>query len=267
MTRTRPGTAIITGASSGIGKAYAERLASRGHDLLLVARNRDRLSLIAEEIRDAHNLTIQTLVADLATPSGCAQVEHLFREHPNVSVLVNNAGMGAMGQIGEIDVARLEQLVNLNVLALTRLSSAALVAFRQSGLGTIINIGSIIAFRAAANAAAYSGSKAYVLNFTRSMQLECAGTGIRIQLVLPGPVRTAFFEAAGTDQSMFPEASYVDPGDVVDAALAGLDAGEEVSIPTLADISDWESVVALSQQLRDKAGEKGIIAPRYKASH
>jgi short-subunit dehydrogenase len=139
-----------------------------------------------------------------------------------------------------------------------------LVKFRAQRSGTLVNIGSVIAFRAAANAAAYSGSKAYVLNFTRSIQLECEGTAIRIQVVLPGPVRTSFFDAAGTDQSMFPEESFVDPGDVVDAALIGLDAGEPVCIPTLPDIRAWESVAAASQQLRDAAGERGIIADRYR---
>jgi short-subunit dehydrogenase len=263
MTMKKIGTAIITGASSGIGLAYAWRLAKRGYDLILVARKQPALEVIAEEIRDAHRLNVEILVADLATPEGCAATERLFGQRGEIEMLVNNAGMGAMGPVGDVDGATLLQLVNLNVVALTRLSHAALAAFRPRRHGTLINIGSIIAFRAAANAAAYSGSKAYVLNFTRSLQLENAGGDIRIQAVLPGPVRTAFFDAAGSDYSVFPEESYVSAEEVVDAALVGLDAGEEVSIPTLADSKEFKSYAALGERLRDLAGNKGIVAARY----
>ncbi|MGP4020588.1 SDR family NAD(P)-dependent oxidoreductase [Saccharopolyspora sp. 5N708] len=253
-------TALITGASSGIGRAYAHRLAARGHDLILVARRADRLAELAADLDSAH---VRSLPVDLTSEDGIAAVEAVIADSPDLAVVVNNAGMGALKPLVDADPQALAQLVALNVLALTRLSRAALLAFRARGGGQLVNIGSLGAFRAPPGGAAYGASKAYVLHFSRALQRETTDTGVQVQVVLPGPVRTEFFDAAGTDASMFPDESFVTADELVAAALAGLDRGELVCIPTLQDVSAWETVAALQDELRDLAGLRGIIAARY----
>ncbi|MCI2416940.1 SDR family oxidoreductase [Saccharopolyspora sp. K220] len=253
-------TALITGASSGIGQAYAQRLAARGHDLVLVARRADRLAELAADLRSVH---VKALPVDLAVGDGIAAVEAEIAGNPDLAVVVNAAGIGALGPLVDADVADVEQLVTLNVLALTRLSRAALSAFRARGGGQLVNIGSLGAFRAPPGGAAYGASKAYVLHLSRALQRETADTGTQVQVVLPGPVRTEFFDAAGSDATLFPDESFITAEELVDAALSGLDRGELVCIPTLQDVAAWERVAALQDELRDLAGLRGIIAPRY----
>lgn len=151
----------------------------------------------------------------------------------------------------------------MNVLALTRLSRAALLAFDRHGSGTLINVSSIGAFHAPPGGTAYAASKAYDLHFSRALQREVEGSGVRVQVVLPGPVRTEFFEAAGVDSALFPQESFVDADDLVRAALVGLDMGELVCIPTLPDMTAWEDEAARGQRLRNAAGLHGVISDRY----
>jgi short-subunit dehydrogenase len=260
----RGGLAVVTGASSGIGAIYADRLAARGHPLLLVARRAERLAELAADLTGRYRIEVETLTADLEKPEDLAGLEaRLFGG--GVAMLVNNAGAGGMGPLAQSSADQLERIIRLNILAVTRLSHAALAGFQAAGAGVLVNIGSIMAFAPAPSGAVYSGSKAYVLNFTRSLQLEFRKTAIRVQLVMPGPIRTEFFSSQGMSDSIFPDASYITPQALVDAALAGLDAGEAITTPTLISDQVWqvleEARVAYLAQT-----SSGKLASRYAAS-
>lgn len=255
------GLAVITGASSGIGAVYADRLAARGHALLLVARRAERLAGMAEVLAQRHGVAVETLAVDLATADGVATLEQRLSHDP-ATMLVNNAGAGGLGPSMAQSGEAMEALIRLNIVALTRLSRAALAAFRDRGGGTLVNIGSVMAHAPSAGGAVYSGSKAYVLNFTRSLALEFAGSPCRIQLVMPGPVRTEFFSAQGMEDSVFPLDAYLTAEQLVDAALAGLDAGEEVTSPSIGDPAIWEALEGARGRFM-KAAVSGKVAERY----
>jgi hypothetical protein len=257
------GLAVVTGASSGIGAVYAERLAARGHSLLLVARRSDRLVRAKERLASNYRVQVATLVADLEWPSGVSDLEARIAAD-DVTFVVNNAGAGGLGRIADMNADQLERVIQLNITALTRLSHAALAGFRKREAGVLVNIGSMMAHSAAASAAAYSGSKAYVLNFTRSLQMEFADSPIRIQLVMPGPIRTEFFSSQGMGESIFPAESYLAPEQLVDAALAGLDAGESVTIPSMPDEQPWTALEAARTEFV-KAMMSGKVAVRYRS--
>jgi short-subunit dehydrogenase len=232
---------VITGASSGIGAAYADRLAARGSNLMLIARREDRLNEIAAQIRKAYGVTVETLIADLQDASDLGALESRLERRP-VAMLVNNAGAGGLGPTTVRGADAQEALIDLNVVALARLSLAALAGFRKEGRGALVNIASVVAYSPSAGGASYSGSKAFVLNFTRGLQLEYEKQNIQIQILLPGPVRTEFFSSQGMDDSVFPDPAYISAEALVDAALAGLDAGEKVTIPTLHDPTVWDEM-------------------------
>lgn len=255
------GRAVVTGASSGIGAAYADRLAGRGHPLLLVARRGDRLEAAAAALRQAHGVDVQTLVADLEQATGVAAVEARLAD-PEVAILINNAGAGGLGPTAAVSADHIERTLKLNVLALARLSHAALATFRRRGDGLLVNIGSVMAFAPSAGGAAYSGSKAFVLNFTRSLQAEHAGGPVKVQLVMPGPIRTEFFSSQGMSDSVFPDAAYLTPGQLVDAALAGAEAGEAVTVPSLGDPAIWDRLESGRQAFMG-AVTSGQVAARY----
>jgi hypothetical protein len=261
MTALPQGRAVITGASSGIGAAYAERLAARGHPLLLVARRADRLQSLAADLARAHDVDVRTLVADLEQPDGVAAVEARLAD-PDIAILINNAGAGGLGPMASVSADQIERNVRLNVLALARLSHAALATFRGRGGGLLVNIGSVMAFAPSPGGAAYSGSKAFVLNFSRSLALEHAQGPVRVQLVMPGPIRTEFFSSQGMSDSVFPDSSYLTPGQLVDAALAGAEASEAVTVPSLGDPAVWERLEAGRQAFMG-AVVSGQVAPRY----
>ena len=256
------GIAVVTGASSGIGSAFAYRLASRGYDLLLVARRGDRLRALAERLQADAGVDVTTLVADLTRADDLADVEARIAETP-VSFLVNNAGVGALGPTSIVPPDAQEALIRVNVIALTRLSLAAIARFRSLGGGTLVNIASIMALMPSSGGGAYSGSKAYVLNFTRSLRLELEGAGIGVHAVLPGPVRTEFFSSQGLSDSVFPDQAYITPEAVADAALAGVALGEEIITPTLASPDPWRDVEAMRRAYLREA-MSGEIAPRYR---
>ena len=255
------GTAVITGASSGIGAAFAARLARRGHDLLLVARRADRLEALAAHLRAETGVGVETLAADLGTADDVARLEAWLAAIP-VTLLVNNAGVGGLGPTSTVTADVQEALLRINVLALTRLSLAAVARFRAAGRGRLINIASVMALMPSAGGGAYSGSKAYVLNFTRSLRLELAGSGIGIHVVLPGPVKTEFFSAQGISDSIFPVSSYVTADALADAVLVAAERGDEVIVPSLASERHWDEFEAARVAfMRDVMG--GAIAARY----
>ena len=243
------GTALITGASTGIGAVYADRLARRGHDLILVARNRQRLDALARRLTDDTGRSIQVFPADLGDPAGVAGVEQLLRTDHSISMLVNNAGMGATAPLLESELTRMTQMIDLNISALTRLTYAAVPGFVERGGGTVINIASIVAIAPELLNGVYGATKAYVLAFTRSLQHELAARGLRVQAVLPGATATDFWEDSGKPVSELPAAIVMTAEAMVDAALAGFDQGEVFTIPALPELGDWAAFEGAREKL------------------
>jgi hypothetical protein len=249
MTVSSKGTALVTGASSGIGAAYADRLARRGHDLILVARDRGRLELLARRIGDETGRKAAVLAADLSDPGDLAEVERVLRDDPAVTVLVNNAGVGATAPLLESDVGHMSRMIALNVEALMRLTFAAAPAFVARGSGTVINIASIVAVAPETLNGVYGGTKAFVLAFSQSLRHELADKGVRVQVVLPGATATDFWSVAGSSVEHLPREIVMPAGDLVDAALSGLDQGEFATLPSLPDPADWDAYEAARRAL------------------
>lgn len=243
------GTALITGASSGIGAVYARRLAARRHDLILVARDRARLEHNASQLTSEFGVKVDVLPADLADPQQRAQVERRLREDQSISVLVNNAGIGAPEQFVGTDVGLIEQLLQVNVVAVTRLAAAVLPGFKARGRGTLINIASVLGLAPELFSGVYSGSKAFVINFSHALNKELAGSGVHVQAVLPGATLTEIWARSGRDPNSLPKEMLMPVDDLVDAALAGLDGGEQVTIPPLQDESLWQAYQGARQAL------------------
>jgi len=265
MNTSPKGTALITGASSGIGAVYADRLARRGHDLILVARNRERLEALATRIAGDTNRSAEVIVADLTDKADLARVEQVLRRDGGITVLVNNAGVGVNADMADVDPDRLEGIVLLNVLAPTRLARAALPGFIERGRGTLINISSIAALAPEQLNGVYGGTKAYLLALSLRLRQEVADKGVRVQVVLPGATRTPIWEKAGTDIESLPSKMVMEVDTMVDAAIAGLDRGELVTIPSLPDIADWEAYEAARQSLAPNLSLSSP-APRYGVS-
>jgi uncharacterized protein len=262
MSNSSPkGVALITGASTGIGAVYADRLAERGYDLILVARNKDRLDTLAARLRLETGRQITALQADLSDKAGIAKVEAVIHEDPSITMLVNNAGVGSVASILQADVDKMEAMIELNITALTRLTYAAAPAFVERGTGTIINISSVVGIAVEALNGVYSASKSYVLSFGHSLQKDLAEKGVRVQTVLPGATATEFWDVAGYAPQKSSEVT-MQAEDLVDAALAGLDAGETVTIPGLHDGEAWTQ---WEQERRDLAPKfrNPKPAPRY----
>ena len=237
---TQPkGYALITGASSGIGAVYADRLARSGYDLILVARNQQRLEQLAAQLKERTQRDIQIVVADLNQACDLARIARITHEDTRISLLVNNAGVGATASLLESDADKMDAMILLNVLALTRLAKAAATNFVAQGRGTIINIGSIVALAPKLLNGVYGGTKAFVQAFSESLQHELSDKGVTVQVVLPGATATEFWDVAGLPVSNLPESMVMTTQNLVDAALAGLAQGETVTIPSLPDGTDW----------------------------
>jgi len=198
---------------------------------VLVARNRARLEEIARRLRDAHGIEVEVLAADLTQPGELARVEQRIATHPSLDLLVNNAGFGTQGAFAGLDVDREEEEIRLNVLALVRLTRAALPGMQQRGRGEIVNVSSLAGFYPGPFVATYSATKAFVTNFTESIAVEMRGTGVRLQVLCPGFTHTEFQQRAGVDTSRIPGIAWMDAGAVVEASLGALPRGEVVVIP------------------------------------
>ncbi len=262
MTQQHPGTALVTGASSGIGALYAQRLARRGYDLILVARNRGRLNALAERITTETRRSVEVLEADLGDPAQLARVEAKLREDASITLLVNNAGIGTHTPLLDSDVGRMTQMVALNVTAPMRLSYAAVPGFVARGRGGLINISSIVAIAPEILNGVYGGSKAFVLAFSQSLQHELAGKGVRVQAVLPGATATDFWASGGLAVEHLPQDIVMRAEDLVDAALAGFDRGELVTIPSLHELEEWQMYEAARQAMSAHLS-RNVPAPRY----
>ncbi|MBB5371752.1 MULTISPECIES: SDR family oxidoreductase [unclassified Janthinobacterium] len=232
------GTALVTGASAGIGAVYADRLARRGYDLILVARNAGRLQALAARLSAETGRSVQTIAADLNDKAGLSKIEAVLREDPSITMLVNNAGVGSVASVLNADIDEMEAMIFLNITALTRLTYAVAPVFASKASGTIINISSAVGIAVELLNGVYSASKSYVLSFGHTLQRDLADKGVRIQTVLPAATATDFWDVAGYPKQK-ESASTMTAGDLVDAALAGLDQGELVTIPTLHDGESW----------------------------
>ena len=258
------GTALVTGASSGIGAVYADRLARRGYDLVLVARNAARLEGVAGALRQATGRAVEIVVADLATAAGMAVVRARLETDAAITMLVNNAGVSLDGGLLENGAEALERLVGVNVLAPTLFAAAAGRAFVARRAGTIVNIASVLAVAPELLDGVYSGSKAFLLNLSIDLAAKVAGAGVRVQAVLPGATRTEIWERSGKDVDALMPGMVMEVGDLVDAALVGLDRGETVTIPPLADAGLWEAYEAARRGLAPHLSRKEV-AQRYRA--
>jgi short-subunit dehydrogenase len=219
---TSKGTALVTGASRGIGAVYADRLAKRGYDLILVARSEAPLKALTASLASASGRHITPIVADLNNRVDLANVETKLREDSSITMLVNNAGIGAVVPLLNGDIEKMEEMIALNSIALTRLTYAAAPAFVKRGMGTIINISSVVGISPETLNGVYGATKAYVLAFTHSLQHELADKGIRVQAVLPGATATDMWEIAGLPWQKLPPSIVMPVEDMVDAALVGL---------------------------------------------
>jgi len=255
------GVALITGASTGIGAIYADRLAKRGYDLILVARNEKRLEAEASRLRAETGRQVTALPADLNDKAGLAKVETVLREDSGITMLVNNAGVGSVASILQADVEKMEAMIDLNITALTRLTYAAAPAFVSRGAGTIINISSVVGIAVENLNGVYSASKSYVLSFGHSLQKDLAEKGVRVQTVLPGATATEFWDVAGYAPQKTAEIT-MQAADLVDAALAGLDAGELVTIPGLHEGDAWTQWERERREMAPKF-RNPKPAPRY----
>lgn len=257
------GTALVTGASSGIGAIYAERLAARGFDLLLVARDQGRLEAAADKLRKQHGVMVEVLKADLTQKDAVLKLEQRLRIDSSITLLLNNAGVAADGLLANSDMEQLERLIQLNITTVTRLAAAAAASFAKAGRGIIINIASVVALFPERFNATYSASKAYVLSLTQSLDAELQGTGVKVQAVLPGVTRTEIWERSGIDASQIPAEMVMEAGEMVDAALAGLDQGELVTIPSLPEADEWHAFVAARHVMAPNLS-RSTAAKRYK---
>ncbi|BBU32304.1 oxidoreductase (plasmid) [Burkholderia sp. THE68] len=264
MTQTYLGTALVTGASSGIGAVYAERLARRGYDLILVARNRDRLATLAERITNETRRNVEILDADLNDRHALAAVEAKLKQDASITLLVNNAGVGTHTPLLDSDVDAMTRMIDLNVTALTRLTYAAVPGFVARGKGAVINIASIVGIAPEILNGVYGGTKAFVLAFSQSLHRELSGKGVQIQAVLPGATATDFWETGGLPMENLDQAIIMSAGDLVDAALVGFDRGELVTIPPLHDGAKWDAYEAARQAMAPELSTN-TPAARYAA--
>jgi len=253
---------LITGASSGIGEVYADRLARRGQDLVLVARSVAKLEALAARLRAETGVSVEILAADLGNAADLAKIEAKLRDDLAIETLVNNAGIAGDGTITTADSDYLTGMINLNIVAVTRLSAAIAPRLAAAGKGTIINITSVTALMPGAFTVAYPATKAFVLAFTEALQAQLGPSGVRVQAVLPGITRTAIWEEEQLDN--IPASMVMDVNEMVDAALAGFDLGEQITIPALPDNRDFETYLAARNALRPNLS-RDRAAARYRA--
>lgn len=238
MSRNLP-TVLITGASSGIGAVYADRFAHRGHDLVLVARDKARMEALAARLRAKTGVYIDIVRADLTDPADLSSIEKRLREDDKIGILVNNAGAAAPGGVTNPDLDAFDRLIRLNVTAVTRLAGAAGTRFASRGEGAVINISSILALIPELTLGIYGATKSYVLTLSQSLQSELGPRGVYVQAVLPAATRTEIWERSGRSIDDLTVVMGVD--ELVDAALIGFDRRESVTIPSLPDAEQWNA--------------------------
>ncbi len=253
-------TVLITGASSGIGATYAERFARRGHNLVLVARDKARLEALAANLRQEHNVTIDILQADLTRAEDLTTVEARLRDDTDIGILINNAGIAQSGGFLDQSADDLTRLIGLNTTALTRLAAAIAPRLAQAGEGSIVNIGSVVGLAPEFGMSVYGATKAFVLFLSQGLNVELGPKGVYVQAVLPASTRTEIWERAGIDINKLPEV--MDVEELVDAALVGFDRRELVTIPPLHEAARWDALDAARQGLLSEI-RQAHAAERY----
>ncbi len=259
------GAALITGASTGIGATYADRLARAGHDLILVARDTGRLGALAAKLRGETGVKVDVITADLTDKADLARVEARLAEDASIDILINNAGVALAGPFVQQDLDKVEQMIQLNVVSVTRLAHAAARAFSGRDRGAIVNISSVVGLAPELQSAVYGATKAYVTYFTQTLRLQLS-PNVHLQAVLPGATRTEIWDRSGSggadalDQNIVMEVD-----DLVDAALAGFFQDELITIPSLPDAADFAAYDAARQKLLPNLS-RNRSADRYKVS-
>jgi uncharacterized protein len=224
--------ALVTGASAGIGRAFAQRLAARGDDLVVVARDAARLEALAKEVDGAYGTDVEVIAADLTTGQGMAAVEaRLASDERPIDLLVNNAGFGTIGKFHELPVAGEITEIGLNVVAVARLTHAALEGMVRRGRGGVINVASIAAYQPTPGNATYGATKAFVSSLSQAVHEELKGSPVNCMVLCPGFTRTEFQQRAGIDSSEVPDFLWQEPVEVVDHALAAFAKGRAVCVP------------------------------------
>ena len=260
---TTHSTVLITGASSGIGAIYAQRLAQRGHNLVLVARDKARLDALADRLRRENGVAVDVLQADLTQPRDLASVEARLRDDTRIGILINNAGVAQSGSFIDQSSDSIDRLVTLNTTALARLASAIAPRLVQAGEGTIVNIGSVVGLAPEFGMTVYGATKAFVLFLSQGLHLELGPKGVYVQAVLPAATRTEIWERAGIDVNTLPEVMEV--GELVDAALIGFDRRELVTIPPLHSAARWDALETARQGLLSDV-RQAHAAERYRTA-
>lgn len=260
--------ALITGASSGIGAAFAERLARDNYELIIVARRTGRLEALANVLKSKYQAPVEVLPADLADPHQLRDIERRIMHDSALDLLVNNAGFGGYQPFLNLDPDKADELIRVQVTAVTRLTRAALPNMVARGRGAIINVSSRLAFSGSMTApslpkrATYAATKAFVNTFTQILHSELAGTGVKVQALCPGVVKTEFHEKMGIDYSRMPAVIIMKPDDVVEASLKALHLGEVICIPALEDPGLIDRVHQSEFTLLERSGG-GKLAERY----
>ncbi|MEO3741527.1 SDR family oxidoreductase [Kosakonia sp. WA-90] len=262
-TQPTKGTAVITGASSGIGAIYANRLARMGYDLIIIARNHNRLNQMASHITADTARNVEVLAADLGDAQQLAALERKLRDDASITLLVNNAGVGTHTPLLLSEVDEMQAMININVVALTRLTYSVVPGFVARGTGAIINISSIVSLAPELLNGVYGGTKAFVLAFSQSLHHELAEKGIHIQAVLPGATATPFWDNGGLPLEQLDKSIVMSASDLVDAALTGFLNGELVTIPSLHNDAYWQAMES-SRQAMIPHLSRNVPADRYR---
>jgi short-subunit dehydrogenase len=256
------GTAVVTGATGGVGALYAAGLAERGYDLLLVGRQQKTLDTLAKAVKQKAAVTVETLAANLAEAKDLARLEARISSDPAIAALINNAGVASFGPFAKQSSAAADETTAVNITALTRLIHAVLPGFLARGAGAIVNIASVLAFHPFPGFSVYNASKAFVVSFSQALQGEVAGSGILVQVVIPPAVDTGFWNKAGLPVSNLPAGTVMTPQHLVEAALKGLDRGEPWVFPSLSEQAVWEHYEKTRQALVGGL-MNGALATRY----
>lgn len=254
-------TVLVTGASTGIGAAFADRFARRGHDLVLVARNTARMEELAKRLRAETGVAIDILPADLADAVQRAAVEARLRNDARIGILINNAGASLGGAFIEQGIDDIEKLVTLNTTALVRLAHAIAPRLAQTGEGAIVNIGSVVGLAPEFSMPVYGATKAFVLHLSQAMSLQLSPQGVYVQAVLPAATRTEIWQNSGVDVNTMD--GVMEIADLVDAALIGFDRREGVTIPPLHDAGQWQAFEAARQSMLPGFAQS-LPATRYR---
>ncbi|MBK0034824.1 SDR family oxidoreductase [Erwinia sp. S43] len=254
---------LITGASTGIGAVYAQRFAQRGHDLVLVARDKAKLAALAERLQRENGVAVDILPADLTQSDDVATVEARLRDDTKIGILINNAGIAQSGGFAGQTADSIERLIALNVTALTRLANAVTPRFVQAGEGAIVNISSVVGLAPEFGMSVYGATKAFVLFLSQGLNVELADKGVYVQAVLPAGTYTEIWDRAGIDINTLPQ--MMEAGDLVDAALVGFDRRETITIPPVQSALSWNSLDAARQALIADINQ-AKVAERYQSA-